>query len=122
MDQTGQRLQPASSRLLGRGHPLLEARHRRVVGFSNMRRLQSLNLAHARHRRRSQRSDSPCVLGRVKRCHGLEGIAERVGCLLSGAEGEPLRLEVGVFDGQIEDVAVERSILRKAGPKLLEQL
>ena len=122
LDQTGQRLQRASSHLLGRGHPLLKRRHRCVVGFSNMRRLQSLNLARARQRRRSQRSNSPRVLGGVRRCHGLEGIAERVGCLLSGAEGESLRLEVGVLDGQVEDVAVERSILRKAGPELLEQL
>ena len=60
-NKAGQRLERAPRNGLRSRHLLFHAGHRRIVSFSDVRRLQHLNLAHRGNSRGRQRLDAPCV-------------------------------------------------------------
>jgi hypothetical protein len=45
----------------------------------------------------------------------VNGIPERVGRGLRGTERQPLRLEVGVLDGELQDVPIQGVVLGERG-------
>ncbi len=108
-------------RLLG-CHLFFHAGHRGFVGFSDVWRLEHLDLAHRRDGGCDERLHAPGVLRRVHGSDRRQGIPERVSRLLRGTERHALGLEVGVLDRQFEDVAVQHAILCKPAVEFLEHL
>ena len=65
--------------------------------------------------------DAPAVLRGSRDATALDGIPERVGRRLGGPERQPLRLEVRVLDGEVQDAAIERLVLGEPGDELLQE-
>ena len=56
-----------------------------------------------------------------QRADGLEGAPEAVRRLARGTEGQALRLEVGILDGQLENAVVKRQIFCKVLGKFFQE-
>ena len=78
-----------------------------------MSRLSYLDVEQGRGGFRDERLDTAGVLRRDRSRGGLERLPEGVRGVRRGAEGKTLCLDVGVLDGEREDVGIQRPVSDK---------
>ena len=110
-DPRGQRFKCARRARLELRHLGFHPRHHAFISLCYVRGLNHLNLANGMDRLRHESLHATAILARGASLNLQQVIPQRIGDLSHGTEGEALGLQIGVLDGQFENVLVHLSIL-----------